>query len=176
VPSIRSALETPELEGSLKTKSIMLTAAFAALYAVLVFIFAGISYGMVQVRIADALIPLSIVLGWPVVLGVAIGCAIANIATPLPSVATDVTLGSVANFIASLLAWRISRWKSGRVGELFGCLAATLTVTLIVGTYLAAITAMNYWIWWIGVGIGSIISITVVGFILVTVLRTLKIR
>jgi len=154
----------------------MLTAAFAALYAVLVFIFAGISFGIVQVRIADALIPLSIVLGWPVVCGVTIGCAIANIVTPLPSVATDITLGSVANFIASLLAWKISLWKSGRIGELSGCLAASLIVTFIVGTYLAGITAMDYWIWWIGVGIGSTISITVLGFILVSVLRALKIR
>jgi len=152
----------------------MLTAAFAALYTVLVLIFASLSFGVVQVRIADALIPLSMIFGWPVVCGVTIGCAIANIATPLPSVVTDVTLGSIANFIASLLAWRINSWKPGRAGELFGCLVATVVVTFVVGTYLAKITAMGYWIWWTSVGIGSIISIGILGFILVNLLRSLR--
>jgi len=153
----------------------MLTAAFAALYAVLVLIFAGISFGVVQIRIADALIPLSMIFGWPVVCGVTIGCAIANIATPLPSVVTDVTLGSIANFIASLLAWRINSWKSGRASELLGCLVAIVVVTFVVGTYLAIITVMDYWIWWASVGIGSIISIGILGFILVNLLRSLRI-
>jgi uncharacterized membrane protein len=152
----------------------MLTAAFAALYAVLVFIFAGISFGVVQIRIADALIPLSMIFGWPVVCGVTIGCTIANIATPLPSVVTDVTLGSIANFIASLLAWRINSWKPGRASELLGCLVATVVVTFVVGTYLAIITVMDYWIWWASVGIGSIISIGILGFILVNLLRSLR--
>ena len=159
----------------MKTTSIMLTAAFAALYAVLVLIFAGISFGVVQIRIADALIPLSMIFGWPVVCGVTIGCAIANIATPLPSVVTDVTLGSIANFIASLLAWRINSWKSGRASELLGCLVAIVVVTFVVGTYLAIITIMDYWIWWASVGIGSIISIGILGFILVNLLRSLRI-
>ncbi len=159
----------------MKTTSIMLTAAFAALYAVLVLIFAGISFGVVQIRIADALIPLSMIFGWPVVCGVTIGCAIANIATPLPSVVTDVTLGSIANFIASLLAWRINSWKSGRASELLGCLVAIVVVTFVVGTYLAIITVMDYWIWWASVGIGSIISIGILGFILVNLLRSLRI-
>jgi uncharacterized membrane protein len=154
----------------------MLTAAFAALYAILVFTFAGASFGIFQVRIADALIPLSILFGWPVVCGVTIGCAIANIVSPLPSVATDITLGSVANLIASLLAWKVSLRKPGRVGELFGCLSASVIVTFIVGTYLATITAMEYWIWWTGVGVGSIISIGILGFALVNVLRGIKIR
>jgi len=160
----------------LKTKSIMLTAAFAALYAVLVFAFAGLSFGIVQVRVADALIPLSILLGWPAVFGVTIGCAIANIVTPLPSVIADVTFGSIANFIASISAWRVSLLKVGRAGELFGCIIATLTVTFIVGTYLAAVTAMDPWVWYTGVGGGSIISISILGFALLNILRGLKIR
>lgn len=154
----------------------MLTAALAALYAILVFMFAGVSFGVFQVRVADALIPLSIVFGWPVVCGVTIGCAIANIVTPLPSVATDITLGSVANFVASLFAWKISLWKSGKIGELLGCLAATVIVTFVVGTYLAVITAMNYWLWWTGVGVGSVISIGILGFVLVSVLKGMKFR
>jgi uncharacterized membrane protein len=152
----------------------MLTAVFAALYAIFVFMFAGVSFGVFQIRVADALIPLSIVLGWPVVCGVTIGCAIANIVTPLPSIITDMTLGSMANFVASLLAWKISLWKSGRIGDILACLAATLIVTFIVGTYLAVITATDYWLWWTGVGVGSVVSIGILGFVLVSILRGVK--
>ncbi len=151
-------------------------AAFAALYAVIVFIFSGVSFGIFQVRVADALIPLSIIFGWPAVLGVTIGCAIANIVSPLPSIVADIAFGSVANFIASLLAWRISLLRRGRVGELFGCLASIVIVTFIVGTYLAVITAMSYWVWWAAVGIGSIVSIGILGFILVSILKGLRSR
>ena len=160
----------------MKATSMMLTAAFAAVYAVLVFTLAGVSFGIVQIRIADALIPLSIIFGWPAVCGVTLGCVIANVITPFPSIVTDIMLGSVANFVASLLAWKIGCWRSSRVGELLGCIVATIVVTFIVGTYLAIITATDYSVWWTGVGIGSIVSISIVGFLLVSVLRNSKIR
>ncbi|HVP92676.1 MAG TPA: QueT transporter family protein [Acidobacteriota bacterium] len=156
------------------SRDISLTAVFAALYAVLVLALAGFSFQIVQVRIADALIPLSIVFGWPVVLGVTVGCVVANIASPMPSIITDITLGSLANFIASLVAWRVGLWKTGKgVSELLGCLAATVLITFIVGTYLAVLTEMELWVWWLGIGIGSIISITVIGYALVQILKRL---
>lgn len=47
----------------MNVKDLALTTIFAALYAALVLAFAGISFQLVQVRVADALIPLSIVFG-----------------------------------------------------------------------------------------------------------------
>jgi uncharacterized membrane protein len=156
------------------SRDMALTTVFAALYAVLVLALAGISFQIVQVRIADALIPLSIVFGWPAVLGVTIGCAVANIASPMPSIITDITLGSLANFIASVVAWRVSLWKIGRsVSELLSCLAATVLITFIVGTYLSVLTGMEFWICWLGIGTGSMISTTVLGYALVQILKRL---
>ena len=156
------------------SKAIALTAVFAALYAVLVLALAGISFQIVQVRVADALIPLSIVFGWPAVLGVTIGGAVANIASPMPSVITDIALGSLANFIASVAAWKIGASKIRKIlSEFLGCLAATVLITFIVGTYLAWLTEVELWIWWLGVGIGSIISITILGYALVRILQRL---
>ena len=160
------------------SRDIALTSVFAALYAILVLALAGISFQIVQVRIADALIPLSIVFGWPAILGVTIGCAVANIASPMPSIITDVTMGSLTNFIAAVVAWRISLLKTKRVvrartSELLGCLAATVLTTFIVGTYLAVLTGMELWVWWLGIGIGSIISITILGYGLVQILKRL---
>ena len=144
----------------INSKDIALTVIFAALYAVLVLALAGISFELIQVRIADALIPLSMVFGWPAVVGVTVGCAIANVVSPMPSILTDITLGSLANFIAGILAWKIGLRKPGKaVNEFLGCVVATFAITFIVGTYLAALTGMELWVWWLGIGTGSIISI-----------------
>jgi len=228
-------------------RNLALTTIFAALYAVLVIALAGISFQLVQVRVADALIPLSIVFGWPAVAGVTIGCVISNVISPLPSVITDITLGALANLCASLAAWRIGLWKQqaasdislaftlgtllagltifswitqsrmfftgpwfsnnvwihfngvlnglllvgflvavvwvgsytmtkDKLNHFLGCLAATLVVTFVVGTYLAVITAMELWIWWVGIGIGSLISICGIGYTLVEVLNRIQLR
>jgi len=157
----------------LHSRDLALTAVIAALYAVLVLALAGISFQLVQVRVADALIPLSMLLGWPVVLGVTFGGAIANVASPMPSVLTDITFGSLANFVASLLAWRIGRWKTmvDSANEFLSCLAATVVVTLIVGTYLAILTEMEMWVWWLGIGVGSLVSINILGYMLIQVMK-----
>jgi uncharacterized membrane protein len=157
----------------LNIKNLALATIFAALYAALVVGLAGISFQLVQVRIADALIPLSIIFGWPAVIGVTAGCVISNIVSPLPSVLVDITLGAVANFLASLLAWRIGKSKRP-FSRFLGCLAATLVVTFLVGTYLALITETEFWVWWLGIGVGSLISICGIGYPLVEVLKRIK--
>ncbi|MEM2912602.1 MAG: QueT transporter family protein [Candidatus Bathyarchaeia archaeon] len=156
-----------------KSRDLALIATVAALYTVLVWALAGISFQLVQVRVADALIPLSMVFGWPVILGVTMGCVVANVATPMPSGWADITLGSIANFVASLLALKIGNWKltNDTISEFLGCITATAAVTFIVGTYLAIITEMELWVWWLGIGVGSIVSITVLGFALVKMIK-----
>jgi len=58
----------------MNTREIVLTAVFSALYATLVISLSPISFGPLQLRIADTIIPLTIVFGWPVVAGVTLGC------------------------------------------------------------------------------------------------------
>jgi uncharacterized membrane protein len=57
--------------------------------------------------------------------------------------------------------------------ELLRCLTTTVLTTFIVGTYLALLTGMELWVWWLGIGIGSIISITISGYALVQILKRL---
>jgi len=49
----------------MRSRNVVLTAIIAALYAVLVIVFAPISFLLFQVRIADMLIPLSLIYGVP---------------------------------------------------------------------------------------------------------------
>ncbi len=147
------------------SRDIALTAIFAALYAVLVLFLSSLSFGLAQVRIADALIPMSVVFGWPAVVGVTLGCLIGNVVSPMPSIVTDMSLGALANFFGSVLAWKIAVQKrDSMIHEFLGCTIATLVITFIVGTYLAMLTEMELWIWWLGIFIGSLISINLVGF------------
>ena len=57
---------------------IVLAAVFAALYAVGV-VFWPISFQVFQVRVADALLPLAMLFGWPAILGLSLGAFVANI-------------------------------------------------------------------------------------------------
>lgn len=62
-----------------KTKDLALIAIYAALYAALVVVLGGISYGPIQIRIADSMLAAVPLLGIPGVLGHTLGVFIANI-------------------------------------------------------------------------------------------------
>ncbi|RLE50242.1 MAG: hypothetical protein DRJ31_02140 [Candidatus Methanomethylicota archaeon] len=156
----------------LRSRDIALTALIAGAYATLVIGLIQFSFALVQVRVADALIPLSIIFGWPAILGVTIGCVVANAFTPMPLAIVEVTLGPLANLLASYAAFRISKLSlNAKYLDFLACFVATLIVTFIVGTYLALITEMPLWIWWMSLFIGSFISINVLGLALVKLLR-----
>lgn len=53
-------------------------AVYAAMYVVLVIVFSPISYGVVNLRVANILMGLVPLMGWPAVLGQALGVFIAN--------------------------------------------------------------------------------------------------
>ena len=101
---VRSAIETPVRDVKMDSKQIALTSIFAALYAIGVVFLAPFSYGLIQVRIADALLPLSIVFGMPVVIGLSLGTFIANILNPVNLGPIDILGGTVTNFIATFVA------------------------------------------------------------------------
>ena len=84
------------------------TVIFAALYFLLTFILAPISFLLFQVRVSDALIMLSAVLGLPVVYGVFLGCIFANLfPVGYPPNLLDVVFGSIANLVAPYTVYRI---------------------------------------------------------------------
>ena len=157
---------------SRSTVQVTLTAVFAALYAVGVAFLAPISFQAFQVRIADALLPLSILLGWPVVIGVTIGAFVANFFGPLGPV--DMIGGAFANFIATLVAWKIAGGRN-RITALAGVAAEIVVVTLIVGTYLSYLLALPIEVGLLGVFLGSVIAIGVLGSVLLFALSNSRV-
>ena len=140
-----------------------LTAVFAALYAVGVVFLAPISFQVFQVRLADALLPLSMLFGWPAVLGLGLGAFVANFFGGLGLV--DMIGGAVANFLATFVAWRICR-KRRPLNAIAGVLSEIVIVTVIVGTYLSFLIGMPLVLGLLGIFLGSTIAIGVLGSIL----------
>jgi len=142
---------------------IVLTAVFAALYSVTVVFLAPISFQVFQVRVADALLPLAMLFGWPAVLGLSLGAFVANVFGGLGPV--DMIGGALANFIATLAAWRIVNSR-GRRWMLAGVVVEIMVVTLIVGSYLSYLLAIPIAVSWVGIFLGSLAAIGVLGSIL----------
>ena len=112
----------------MKTSEISLAIVFSSLYAVLIIVLAPISFGPIQLRVADCLIPLAALFGWPVIAGVTAGCFIGNAYFWLGP--QDVILGTIANLIAATIIFML------RKRQFLGCVVGSLPIGVIVGSYL----------------------------------------
>ncbi len=143
-------------------------AMFAAVYAAGVVALAPISFHIYQVRVADALLALSTIMGLPVILGTTLGCIIANVYCGYGII--DVVGGSLANLLAASIGFIIAKRKF-RGSLLIALLAETLIISGIVGSYLAILFDVPIEIGFLGILIGSIIAINMLGYCLVKVLE-----
>ena len=156
------------------TKGVAIIIVFAALYAISVIALPSISFNIYQVRLADALLPLSMIFGMPSVIGLSLGTVVANVYGGLGII--DIMGGSIANLIACALAWYIAQ-KKGVLYRFFGALVETIVITVIVGGYLSFIFAVPLEFGLFGILVGSIIAINILGFILEeTIHRSITIR
>jgi hypothetical protein len=152
------------------TRDLSLTVFFAGLYAVLVILLAPISFGPVQLRVADVLIPLAALFGWPVVSGVTFGCFVGNAYFWLGPI--DVFVGPIANFIAAAAILLL------RKNRLLACIVGSLPIGIIVGGYLwlffpppEVLAFLPIWAAMIvSLTISSFIAIAGIGYLLLTAL------
>jgi uncharacterized membrane protein len=160
------------------SRDLALTAVFAALYAMInvvqsVTIGNPTIYGPIQLRIADALIPLAALIGWPVVGGVTIGCFLTNAYYFLG--APDIILGPIANLIAASLILRL------RKRRLTACVVGALPIGVIVGSYLwfffpflsppEVLSVLPAWAAFVvSLTVSSLIATAVIGYTLLQVL------
>jgi len=162
----------------INAKDIALTAVFISLYVVVNLVQAAtvgnpaIS-GPVQLRVADCLIPLAALLGWPVVAGVTVGCVLTNAYAFINPI--DVVAGPIANLIATSLVLLLRR------RQLLACIIAAFPIGVIVG---------GGYLWWffdppdifglslpawmammVSVTISSLIATAVIGYTLLKILN-----
>jgi hypothetical protein len=176
-PPTRSAEINPGVgrwKRKVDSRDVGLTALFAGLYAVLVVVLAPISFGPVQLRVADVLIPLAALFGWPMIIGATVGCSIGNAYYGLGP--HDVVLGPAANLIATTVIFYLKKKR------LLACFVGALPIGIIVGGgYLwlyfpppdiFGLTLPTWVAMMISITLSSLIVITIIGYgILVTLSR-----
>ncbi|MEM2946844.1 MAG: QueT transporter family protein [Candidatus Bathyarchaeia archaeon] len=164
------------------SKDLSLTAVFAALYAVInivqTMMGGPITYGPIQLRLADCLIALSALFGWPVALGVGIGC-FSNAYYMLDP--ADIIIGPFVNFAAAIVVFALRKRK------LLACTLGSLVVGVPIGLYLYYLYVRgnpiiqqqtpNFWVplpLWsafvLSLVISSLVAIAAIGFALLKTL------
>ena len=128
--------------------------------------------GPIQLRVADCLIALTALFGWPVAFGVSLGCVLANLYAFISPI--DVVLGPIANFIAATVVYIF------RKSPLLGCIIGAFPIGLIVG---------GGYLWWffeppdifglslpawaamtVSITLSSLIAIAIIGYLLMQAL------
>ena len=147
----------------------------AAIYVVLCLALQPLSYGAVQVRVAEALCLLP-VFGAEYIIGVVLGCFLANL---LGSTIVDVIFGTLATLLACLVTYKLRnvRFKGLAIAA---SLPPVLFNAVIIGIEIAVMfpdpSSAPIWLACItngiSVGIGELISCTVLGVVLVKLIES----
>ena len=159
---------------NLSVRRLVRCAVIAAVYVVVCLVLAPFSYGAVQVRVAEALCLLP-VFGAEYIVGVTLGCFLANL---IGSTVIDVVFGTLATLMACLVTYKL---RNVRIKGLAipASLPPVIFNMIIVGAFeitfffsdgapTAALAAFNA----VTVGIGEIISCTVLGVALVKLIES----
>ena len=159
---------------NLSVRRLVRCAVIAAVYVVVCLVLAPFSYGAVQVRVAEALCLLP-VFGAEYIVGVTLGCFLANL---LGSTAVDVVFGTLATLLACLVTYKL---RDVRVKGLAipASLPPVVFNMIIVGAFEitfffsdGAPTAMLAVFNAVTVGIGELISCTILGVALVKLIES----
>lgn len=149
----------------LSPKYLVRIALIAAIYVTINIIFAPISYGPVQVRIAEALAVLPFI-DPAAIGGLFLGCILSNIWGGLGIV--DVLGGSLCTLIAAILTYRMKK-------PIFAPLPPVLVNAIGVSLYLHLLFELPYWLTLIYIGFGQLIACYLIGYPLLLVLLRRKI-
>lgn len=148
----------------LTTRSLCLSAIIAALYAALTLLLAPISYGNIQCRVSEAFTVLPMVLPQSIP-GLFVGCLIANIFNPSPSI-FDIVFGSLTTLLAAYGTYKL------RNKPILAAACPVVANGLIVGTMVWALSHEFPLLIQIGlIALGEFGSVFV-GMVLLTVLKS----
>lgn len=166
-----------------KIKTMTVIAMVAAIYTVVSIALAPISYGNIQVRIAEALTLLPIIFT-PAIWGVTLGCALTNLIGVFMGVNilgfVDVFVGTLATFLAAVCSYKLKgiKWKNIPI---LSILMPVLFNALFIGLELAFVffPGESFWMGFAlsagQVGLGEFLSCFIIGIPLITVLKKSKI-
>lgn len=146
------------------TKFLVQSAIIAAMYTVITLLLAPVSYGPIQVRVAEALTVLPFFTG-AAVPGLFVGCLISNMMGGYGLL--DIVLGSVATLVAALITYKIKRkWLAP--------LPSVVVNGLVIGVMLSFLTHTPMYLAILTVALGQLIACYGLGYPLLRVLEKHK--
>lgn len=141
-----------------RTKDLAIIGMYAALYAALVIVLPGLSYGPIQVRIADSLVAVVPLLGLAGVLGHTLGVFVANLFSPAGPI--DL-LNTVPSFVMALIVYYVYK----RTDNDFTIIATCIAYSVVLGTTVGWMLSYLY-----GYPLLATIAYVILGNILASVL------
>ncbi len=161
---------------NLSVRKLARCAVVAAIYVVLCMALQPLSYGAVQVRVAEALCLLP-VFGAEYIAGVVLGCFLANL---LGSTIVDVIFGTLATLLACLVTYQLAKVRVKGLA-IPASLPPVVFNAVIIGIEIAVMfpdpsSSAPLWLACItngiSVGVGELISCTVLGVLLVKIIES----
>jgi uncharacterized membrane protein len=157
-----------KMQLKLQTKEVALIAIYAALYAVLVVEIPGLSYGPLNLRVADAMIGAVPLLGIAGVLGHALGVFVGNIPSPFGFI--DL-LNTIPSFVMAFVVYYAYKRTRNDYSVLATSVAYSAVLGTTVGWMLSAPFNIPLPLSILYVFIGNLIMTTVVGWPLFKLLK-----
>ncbi len=151
-----------------RTKNLALISIYAALYAALVIFLPGLSYGPLQVRIADSLVAVVPLLGIAGVLGHTLGVFIANIFSPVGPI--DL-LNTIPSFAMAFIVYYIYKKTSNDYTVIGTCIAYSAVLGITVGWMLSYLFGYPLLVTIVYVALGNIIASVLIGWPLFKLLK-----
>ena len=145
----------------LKTKDLALMAIYAALYAALVVVLGGISYGPIQIRIADSMLAAVPLLGIPGVLGHTLGVFIGNIFSP--DGVLDL-LNTIPSFVMSFVVYYVYKRTKNDYTVIGTSVAYSAVLGTTVGWMLSYLYALPLLLTIAYVAIGNVVATVLIGW------------
>ena len=142
----------------------------AALYVVLTYFLAPISYGPIQARVAEIMTVFPI-FSWSTIPGLTVGCLISNLINPENLGPVDIIGGTVATLLAGITSYLI-----GKKNKWLGIIPPVVFNGVIVGGYLPfllfdTVTVQSVLITMLTVAGGEAVVLIVLGLPLVTLIE-----
>ncbi|MBS7626943.1 QueT transporter family protein [Candidatus Bathyarchaeota archaeon] len=149
-----------------KARDVSVCVVCCGMYAALVNIFAPISFQQIQIRVANSLIGLVPLFGWPAVYGLALGVLLGNMVSPLGPI--DL-LSALPSFLGLLIVYRLRL-----VSVLLGLQSYSTIVSIWVAFMLNYIFQLPYLLTFAYVLVGVSAATTGLGYALYKSLSKLR--
>jgi len=173
VSPTRSAIKKTREQGGktnlkIQSKDITIIGIYAALYAALVVVLGGFSYGPVQVRVADSLVAVIPLLGLPGVLGHTLGVFIANM---FSTVGLIDLLNTIPSFAMSFVVYYVYKRTQNDYTVIGTCIAYSVVLGVTVGWMLSYVLSLPLLPTMAYVAVGNTVASVLIGWPLFKVLK-----